>query len=57
MANKLIIKTQLHGARRIKFERLIADRDESVSYIMREIIDFYFKNQSETEGSNTTPSK
>ena len=38
-------KTRLKGTRKIKFEKLVKEREETVSSILREMIDFYFENQ------------
>jgi hypothetical protein len=57
MSNHLILKTQIRGARRIKFERILSSRDETISTVLREMIDYYIEHQSSKEGSNTMPSK
>tara|TARA_R100001591_G_scaffold97126_1_gene102984 strand:- start:588 stop:725 length:138 start_codon:yes stop_codon:yes gene_type:complete len=44
MALKKEFKVWLHGARRMKFEKLKGKRDISTAALLREIIDFYLKN-------------
>lgn len=44
MAVKKELKVWVHGRRRMLFDRLKKQRDVTNASLLREIIDFYFKN-------------
>lgn len=41
------VKTSLKGRRKILFEKIVREREESTAAVLREIIDFYIKNHPE----------
>lgn len=41
---KITVRTRLQGKRKVQFENLKRQREESDALLLREMIDFYFKN-------------
>ena len=46
MSIVLEVKAQLTGKRKIKFEKLKAQKEAQTAALLREILDFYFDNHS-----------
>lgn len=44
MSLKIEVKTWIHGRRRMLFERLKNKKEANNAALLREILDFYFKN-------------
>lgn len=45
MSIQIEVKAKLTGKRKIKFEKLKAEKEASTASLLREMLDFYFENK------------